>query len=361
MANRPAPALMLREGDRAELERLTRASSAPAGLAQRARIVLLAADGLANTVIAQQVGVSRPTVISWRDRYQAKGIHGLADEHRSGRPRMIDRSAVLAATLTPPPKKYGITHWSTRLLARHLKISDYAVASIWPEYGIQPWRAESFRFSTDPELVAKVVDVVGLYLDPPENAVVLSVDEKSQIQALDRTAPVLPTRPHLIERRSHDYVRHGTTTLFAALEVATGLVTAALKPRHRHTEFLAFLKQVARAYPDPGDGGTLHLIMDNYAAHKHDKVRAWLAANPRIHVHFTPTHASWMNLVECWFSLAERQAIHRGTFTSVRDLTRKIRKFVDGWNARSHPFTWTRTADEVLTKANRKKTSNAEH
>lgn len=199
MANRPAPALMLRDGDREELERLTRASSVRAGLARRARIVVLAADGVSNTEIADRIGVSRPTVLGWRDRYQATGIDGLADADRAGRPRQIDRSAVLAATLTPPPKKYGIRHWSTRLLARHLKISDHSVAVIWRGYGIQPWRAESFRFPTDPQLEAKVV---GLYLDPPENTIVLSVDEKSQIQALDRTAPVLPTQPHLIERRS---------------------------------------------------------------------------------------------------------------------------------------------------------------
>ncbi len=339
------------------LERLTRASSVRAGLAQRARIVLLAAEGLSNTAIAERVGVSRPTVIGWRDRYQAKGIVGLDDEDRSGRPRLIDRAAVLTATLTPPPKKLGVTHWSTRLLASFLKISDHTVAATWREYGIQPWRAESFRFSTDPQLEAKVVDVVGLYLDPPDNAVVLSVDEKSQIQALDRTAPVLPTQPHLIERRSHDYVRHRTTTLFAALDVATGLVTAALKPRHRHQEFLAFLKQVARAYPD----ADLHLVMDNYAAHKHPKIKEWLAANPRVHVHFTPTHASWMNMVECWFSMAERQAIHRGTYTSVKDLNAKLRAYIDGWNDRAHPFTWTKTADEILKKANRKKISHAEH
>ena len=301
MANRPAPALELREGDREELSRWTRSSAIRAGLAQRARIVLLAADGLSNTAIAEQVGVSRPTVIGWRSRYQVRGIDGLADEDRSGRPRVIDRAKVIATTLAPPPKKYGVTHWSSRLLARHLKISDSAVAAIWREHGVRAWRSTSFRFSTDPQLQAKVVDVVGLYLDPAENAVVLSVDEKSQIQALDRTAPVLPMRPHLIERRSHDDVRHGTSTLFAALEVATGKVTAACKPRHRHGEFLAFLKQIARAYPDTGDGGTLHLIMDNYAAHKHPAVRAWLAANPRIQVHFTPTHASWMNLVEAWF------------------------------------------------------------
>jgi transposase len=357
VANRPAPGLVLRDGDRERLQALTRSSRAPAGLAQRARIVLLAAEGESNTAIADRVGVSRPTVIGWRERYQAKGIAGLEDEARSGRPRAIERAKVIATTLAPPPDKYGVTHWSSRLLARHLKISDHSVATIWREAGVQPWRAESFRFSTDPELEAKVVDVVGLYLDPPENAVVLCVDEKSQIQALDRTAPVLPTQPHLIERRSHDYIRHGTTTLFAALDIATGKVTSRCQGRHRHEEFLVFLRQVARAYP----ATELHLVLDNYAAHKHPAVKAWLEANPRIHVHFTPTHASWMNLVEVWFSLAERQAIHRGTYGSVRDLTRKIRSFVDGWNDRAHPFTWTKTADEVLAKANRKKTSDAEH
>jgi len=357
MANRPAPALVLRDGDREELERLTRASTVPAGLAQRARIVLAAADGVSNTAIAARVGVSRPTVIGWRARYEAEGLDGLRDEDRSGRPREIDRLDVVSATLLAPPKRYGVTHWSTRLLARHLGIGDYSVASIWREYGLQPWRTGSFRFSTDPQLEAKVVDVVGLYLDPPENAVVLSVDEKSQIQALDRTAPVLPMQPHLIERRSHDYIRHGTSTLFAALEVATGKVTARMAPRHRQQEFLTFLRQIARAYPDQD----LHLIMDNYAAHKAPAVKAWLAANPRIAVHFTPTHASWMNMVETWFSMAERQAIHRGTYRSVRELNAKIRAYIDGWNDRAHPFTWTKTADQILAKANRKKNSRAEH
>jgi transposase/DNA-binding CsgD family transcriptional regulator len=357
MANRPAPALALREGDRAELSRLMRSSSVRAGLAQRARIVLLAADGVSNTAIAELVGVSRPTVIGWRERYQAKGVPGLEDEPRSGRPRSIDHAKVVAATLRPPPKKYGVTHWSTRLLARHLGIGDATVAKAWREYRVQPWRAESFRFSTDPELVGKVTDVVGLYLNPPENAVVLCVDEKSQIQALDRTAPILPLQPGLAERRSHDYVRHGTSTLFAALDIATGNVVGACKPRHRHQEFLAFLKQVARAYPER----ELHLVMDNYAAHKHPAVKAWLTANPRVHAHFTPTHASWMNLVEVWFSLIERQAIHRGTFGSVKDLNAKIRAFIDGWNDRCHPFVWTKTADQILKKANRHKTSNAGH
>ena len=357
MANRPAPALVLRPGDREELSRLTRCSSVRAGLAQRARIVLLAADGAANTAIAEAVGVSRPTVVGWRNRYAARGLAGLDDQPRSGRPRTIDHAKIITATLKPPPNRLGVTHWSTRLLARHLKISDATVAKAWRDYRVQPWRAQSFRFSTDPELVGKVTDVVGLYLSPPQNAVVLCVDEKSQIQALDRTAPILPLRPGLPERRSHDYVRHGTTTLFAALEIATGKVTGACKPRHRNTEFLTFLRQVARAYPQV----PLHLVMDNYAAHKHPNVRAWLAANPRVSVHFTPTHASWMNLVEVWFSMIERQAIHRGTFASVKDLNAKIRGYITGWNDRSHPFVWTKTAEQILNKANRKTTSNAGH
>jgi transposase len=358
MANRPAPALVLREeADREKLERLTRASSVRAGVAQRARIVLLAAEGMSNTAIAELVGMSRPTVIGWRERYQARGIAGLDDEQRSGRPRSIDHAAIVAATLKPPPAKLGVSHWSTRLLAGRLGISDATVAKAWRDYGVQPWRSQSFRFSTDPQLVAKVVDVVGLYLSPPQNAVVLSVDEKSQIQALERSTPILPLQPGLAQRRSHDYIRHGTSTLFAALEISTGKVTAALKARHRHQEFLAFLKQVARAYPDQD----LHLVMDNYAAHKHKTVQDWLAANPRVRCHFTPTHASWMNLVEVWFSLAERQAIHRGSYRSVRDLNAKIRAYIDGWNDRAHPFVWTKTADEILKKANRKNTSNARH
>ena len=348
MANRPAPALLLRDGDREELLRLTRSSRAPAGLALRARIALLAADGVSNTTIADGVGVSRPTVIAWRDRYQAKGIAGLHDEDRSGRPRRIDRAKVIAVTLAPPPKKYGVTHWSSRLLARHLKISDHAVASIWREHGVQPWRSNSFRFSTDPELEAKVVDVVGLYLDPPENAIVLSIDEKSQIQALDRTAPVLPTQPHLIERRSHDYVRHGTTTLFAALDVATGKVTAALKPRHRHSEFLAFLKQVERAYPPGPDAGQLHLVMDNYAAHKHPKVKAWLAKHPRFHMHFTPTSASWLNQVEGFFSILTRRSLKRASFTSKVALRRHIEAFLNNWNENPTPFVWTKSARRIV-------------
>jgi transposase len=352
-----AAALGLRDGDRERLEAWGRSSTIQAGLAQRARIVLLAAEGLTNTEIADRVGVSRPTVISWRGRYARSGIAGLSDEARPGRPRTVDHRKIVAATLRPPPRKLGVTHWSSRLLARHLKIGDATVARAWREYGVAPWRCETFKFSTDPELVAKVTDVVGLYLAPPENAVVLCCDEKSQIQALDRTAPMLPMQPGLPERRTHDYVRHGTTTLFAALNITTGKVTATCQPRHRHQEFLRFLKQVARAYPE----GELHLVMDNYAAHKRIEIRDWLAANPRVTVHFTPTSASWMNLVEVWFGIIERQAIHRGSFRGVRELTGKIRDFIDGWNDRAHPFVWTKTAEEILTKSNRQKTSDAAH
>jgi transposase len=352
-----AAALDLRDGDRVELSAWVRSSAIRAGLAQRARIVLLAADGLSHAEIARRVGVSAPTVLLWRRRYQRSGVAGLTDAPRSGRPRTIDARKIIEATLRPPPKRLGVTHWSSRLLANRLKIDHATVARAWRAYGVQPWRCQTFKFSTDPELAAKVTDVVGLYLAPPENAVVLCVDEKSQIQALDRTAPMLPMQPGLPERRTHDYVRNGTTTLFAALEIATGAVTGTCLPRHRHQEFLRFLRQVARAYPER----ELHLVMDNYAAHKRAEVRDWLAANPRVHVHFTPTSASWMNLVEVWFGILERQAIHRGTFRSVRDLTAKIRAFIDGWNDRAHPFAWTKTADEILTKADRKTTSATRH
>jgi transposase len=352
-----AARLGLRDGDRERLESWLRSSTIAAGLAQRARIVLLAAEGVSHTEIAARVGVSRPTVIGWRQRYEQGGVGGLFDQARSGRPRTVDHRKIVAATLKPPPNKLGVTHWSSRLLAKHLKIGDATVARAWREYGVAPWRCETFKFSTDPELVAKVADVVGLYLAPPENAIVLCCDEKSRIQALDRTAPMLPMQPGLPERRTHDYLRHGTTTLFAALEVATGKITATCQLRHRHQEFLRFLKQVARAYP----AGELHLVMDNYAAHKRVEIRDWLTANPRVHVHFTPTSASWMNLVEVWFGIIERQAIHRGSFRGVRELTSKIRAFIDGWNDRAHPFVWTKTADQILTKANRQATSDADH
>ena len=351
MANKTAEALVLRAGDKVELERLTRSSTVPASAAQRARIVLLASEGVANYVIAERVGVTRPTVNLWRSRYAERGLAGLAGEKRPGRPRQVDRAEIVAATLASPPSSLGVTHWSSRLLASRLGIDHSTVAGIWKDYGVKPWKADTFKFSTDPRLVAKVTDVIGLYMAPPENAIVLCCDEKSQIQALNRTQKTLPMQPGHAEQRTHDYVRHGTTTLFAALEIATGRVTGVCKNQHRHTEFLAFLKHVARAYPDV----ELHLVMDNYATHKHPKVKAWLADNPRIHVHFTPTSGSWLNMVEVWFGIIEKQAIHRGSFHSVRDLMIKIRQFITGWNHRCHPFIWTKPADQIIDKINRKR------
>jgi transposase len=345
-----APALVLREGDREKLADLARLPSVPSGLAKRARMVLLAADGLPNAQIARAVGVSRPTVIGWRDRYEQGGMAALGDQPRSGRPPEISEIDVVVATLADdgrPPQRLGITHWSARFLGAELGISFASVARIWRKWGLQPHRIETFKFSTDPELEAKVRDVVGLYLDPHANAVVVSVDEKSQIQALDRTAPMLPLRPGLAERRTHDYKRNGTTTLFAALEIATGKITAdACYPRHRHQEFLRFLKKVAAAHPRTD----LHVVLDNYGTHKHPAVRAWLTGNPRITLHFTPTGCSWLNMVEIFFGIITRQAIRRGTFRSVKDLTAAIGAFIDACNDRCQPFSWTKDADELLAR-----------
>jgi transposase len=333
--------------DREVLCSWLRSSSIRAGLAQRARIVLLAGDGHGTNEIARRVGVSKPTVIAWKRRYAAEGVGGLNDRPKPGRPRTTDDVVIVLRTLEPPPERLGVTHWSSRLLARELGLSNVKVADVWREYGLQPWRSETFKFSTDPELEVKVRDVVGLYLHPPEKAVVLCVDEKSQVQALDRTAPILPLRPGIPAKQTHDYIRHGTTTLFAALEIATGTVTDACYPRHRHEEFLRFLKHVAKTYPRV----KLHLVCDNYATHKHPAVTAWLARNPRITLHFTPTSGSWLNMVEIFFSIITRQAIRRGTFTSVKDLIAAIETFIDGWNDRCHPFTWTKTADAILPHA----------
>jgi transposase len=355
-----AAPLVLREGNRSRLEGMVRSSSIRAGLAQRARIVLLAAEGLPNAEIARRTGTSRPTVVDWRARYDAGGIAGLNDQRRSGRPPEIDEIDVVVATLADdgrPPARLGVTHWSARLLGAELGISFASVARIWRKWGLQPWRTETFKFSTDPELDAKIRDVVGLYMNPPEKAVVLCVDEKTQVQALDRTAPVLPILPGVPEKQTHDYVRNGTTTLFAALEVATGRVEQLCQPRHRHQEFLRFLKQVAKAYPRR----RLHIVCDNYATHKHDAVTTWLARNRRITLHFTPTSGSWLNLVEVFFGIITRQAIRRGTFGSVRELIEAITAFIDGWNERCQPFVWTKDADTIIAKANRKSTSATRH
>jgi transposase len=355
-----AAPLVLRDGDRSRLEALTRSSSVRAGLAQRARIVLLAADGLPNAEIARLTGTSRPTVVGWRARYDEGGVAALEDQPRSGRPPEIDEIEVVVATLADegrPPEHLGVTHWSARLLAAELGISFASVARIWRKWNLQPWRIETFKFSTDPELDAKIRDIVGLYLAPPDNAVVLCLDEKSQVQALDRTAPVLPILPGVPEKQTHDFVRNGTTTLFAALEVATGKITQACQPRHRHQEFLRFLKQVAKAYPRR----ELHIVCDNYATHKHPVVKAWLARHPRVTLHFTPTSGSWLNLVEIFFGIITRQAIRRGTFGSVRELIQAITRFIDGWNERCEPFIWTKDANTIITKAHRKSTFSTRH
>ena len=348
-----APALQLRDGDRARLEALARMSTAPAGLVQRARIVLLAARGVANTDIAEQVGASRPTVLKWRDRYAELGIEALGDLPRSGRPGTVDEVAVLVATLAEdgrPPARLGVTHWSSRLLGAELGLSFSAVARIWRKWGVQPHRVETFKFSTDPQLEPKIRDIVGLYLAPPEKAVVVRVDEKAQIQALDRTQPILPLRPDLAERRTHDHNRNGTTSLFAALEVATGRISAdASFERHTNKEFLAFLKQVAKAHPRV----KLHVVVDNYATYKHPNIKAWLAKNPRVTLHFTPTSCSWLNMAEIFFGIITRQAVRRGTFESGPDLKAAIGAFIDGYNTRCEPFTWTKTADHILTKITR--------
>ncbi len=254
----PRTVLPLRDDDHDALQRLTKSTSVRAGVATRARIVLLAAEGRPKVEIAELAGVSRPTVDLWCARYAEDGMAGLVDLDRPGRPATVDQAAIVTATLVPPPASSGLTHWSSRELAKRLKISHVSVAAAWKAYRVRPWKAETFKFSTDPELEAKVTDVIGLYLNPPENAVVLCVDEKSQIQALNRTQQVLPMQPGHAEQRTHDYVRHGTTTLFAALEVATGKVTGLCKNRHRHQEFLIFLRHLARAYPDRGDGVQLH-------------------------------------------------------------------------------------------------------
>jgi transposase len=343
-----AAALVLAPAELTVLRRWASAAQAPAALVRRAKILLLAAEGVPNSEIAERLGISRPTVIAWRSRYAREGLTGqLADRPRPGRPQTVrrDRRAeIVATTLAPPPEHLGVTHWSSRLLATELGVSHSTVARVWAEHDIRPWQVETFKFSTDPQLEAKVRDVVGLYLDPPAHAIVLCVDEKSQIQALERTRPVQPVAPGRVERRTHDYVRHGTTTLFAALEVSTGRITDACHPRHRHREFLAFLMLVAKAYPRR----QLHVVVDNYGTHKHAKVQAWLAKQPRIHLHFTPTYGSWLNLVEVFFSIIERQALRRGDFASVEELVAAIGRFVDAWNKRCQPFRWVKDADQIL-------------
>lgn len=331
---------------------LLRTPSAAQQQVMRARIVLLAAEGATNIEIAVQLGVSQPTVGLWRRNFCERGLDGLETAPRSGRPREIDDDEVqrvLAKTLEKPPD--GTTHWSVRRLAVATGISSSTVHRIWRDHKLKPHQVRSFKFSKDPQLIEKVIDVVGLYLDPPKGALVLCVDEKTQIQALDRTQPTLPIKPGKAARMTHDYKRNGTTSLYAALEIATGEVTGACYPRHGHQEFLAFLNRIVKAYPRR----PLHVVLDNSSTHSTPEVKRWLERHPRVHFHFTPTSASWMNMVEIWFSILTKQQVRRGVYHDVPELIAAIEHFIDGYNQRAQPFVWTRTADQVLAKAIQKK------
>jgi transposase len=356
-----ARALVLRDGDQSRLEALTRGHGASAAMSSRARVVLLASEGVSNVEIARRVNLSRPSVLKWRTRYGGMGLDGLKDAPRPGRAPVIDELAVITETLADsgkPPADLGISHWSVRLMADRLGISFASVGRIWRKWKIQPHRLDTFKFSTDPELEAKLRDVVGLYMSPPENAVVVSVDEKSQIQALDRTRPDQPLEKGRPAARTHDYTRNGTTTLFAALDIATGKLTAdKCYQKHTNAEFVDFLRLVAAAHPDVD----LHVVCDNYATHKHPNVKAWLAENPRVTMHFTPTSCSWLNMVEIFFGIITKQAIRRGSFHSVDDLEATIRAYIDSYNERATPFIWTKTAEYLIGKINRKRIINTRH
>jgi len=341
-----AKPLMVSSKDRSILEGWLRAPSTPQRMTMRGRVVLASADGESVRSISEKLGVSQVCVCRWRDRYRARGLAGLQTAARSGRPRRItevDEARVLAATMVPPA---GKTHWSSRGLGKKLGMSYTLVHRIWRAHGLQPHRVETFKFSTDPDFDTKMADVVGLYLNPPERAIVLCVDEKSQIQALNRTQPLLPLRPGIPARMTHDYKRNGTTSLFAALEVASGRVEGRCFNRHTHTEFIAFLALLDRKYRRVD----LHLICDNYGTHKHPEVKKWLATHPRFHLHFTPTSASWLNLVERWFARITDEAIRRGSFDSVRALETAINKYLTSWNADPKPFRWTKSARHIRRK-----------
>jgi putative transposase len=348
---RPAKALSVSAADRAQLESMARSQSLPAALSRRAQMILRMADGETNSSIARRFRYSRPTVTFWRTRYRERGIAGLHNELKPGRPRTVSDEQVAQLINTAlQSKPEGRTHWTRRSLAKHTGISSTTVHRYMSLFGLQPHRSKSFKLSTDPFFIEKVRDIVGLYLNPPDHALVLCVDEKSQCQALERTQPVLPMGLGYVEGVTHDYIRHGTTTLFAALDIANGSVLTQCKSQHRHQEFLSFLRHIDSSVPAHLD---VHLICDNYATHKHARVRAWLARHPRFHLHFTPTYSSWLNQVERWFALITNQAIRRGSFDSVRDLKRKIEEFVKHYNQHPKPFKWTATADSILAKLER--------
>lgn len=338
--------VVLTDAERAQLDAWARRPKSAQALALRSRIVLAAAEGGSNIEVGARLGVHRSTVRKWRNRFAALRLDGLVDEPRPGRPRTItdeEVEAVITKTLefTPP----NATHWSTRSMAAEMGLSQTAVSRIWRAFGLQPHRQESWKLSKDPQFVDKVKDVVGLYLAPPERAVVLCVDEKSQIQALDRTAPILPMLPGTPQRATHDYVRHGTSSLYAALDIATGKVIGQMHARHRAIEFKKFLTTIDREVPDHL---TVHLVMDNASTHKTPAIQRWLVAHPRFVVHFTPTSSSWLNLVERWFSELTTKKLKRGAHTSVRALNADIRTWINTWNDNPRPYVWTKTSDQIL-------------
>jgi transposase len=343
---RPKAELKLTTQERLTLERLMNRRKTAQALALRARMVIMCAKGLTNAEVATKLGVNQNTVGKWRRRFIEQRLDGLFDEPRPGAPRTISDDKVeevIVKTLEQKPK--DATHWSTRSMAEAVGVSQTSIVRIWGAFGLQPHRSESFKLSTDPLFVEKVRDIVGLYLDLPERAVVLCVDEKSQIQALNRYQPILPMMPGTPERRSHDYVRHGTTSLFAALNVATGKVIGSLKARHRAAEFKKFLIQIDEEVPDHL---AVHLVLDNYATHKTPEIQRWLLRHPRFQLHFTPTSGSWLNLVERWFGELTMKKIRRGAHMSVRALERDIREWIETWNENPRPYVWVKTADQIL-------------
>ena len=363
MARRPKPApVTLSPEERAALEALVRRHSAGQALVQRARIVLACAEpNSTNTGVARALGVSRPSVTTWRARFAAHRLEVLVDAPRPGAPRRVgDDEIERLITLTLETQPDSATHWSTRAMAKRAGMSQTMISRVWRAFGFQPHRAETFKLSSDPAFINKVRDVVGLYMSPPDRALVLCVDEKPQIQAVERTAPVMPMRPGQVERHTHDYKRHGTTDLFAALDVKTGTVIGACKGRHRAVEFRAFLDQVEAAVPADLD---VHLVVDNAATHKTKLVQDWLLKRPRWHLHFTPTSASWLNLVEAWFALLTRRRLQRGVFTSTDDLEAAIQDYIDQTNAEPKPFVWTKSADTILASIGRfcQRISNSDH
>jgi transposase len=343
---RPKAPLVLGDEDRRTLEAWVRRRTSAQALALRARVVLLSADGQTNQAVAERLGITPQTVGKWRRRFVERGPAGLLDEPRPGTPRTVsDEQVERVIVMTLEQKPAQATHWSTRAMAKKSGLSQSTVSRIWRAFGLQPHRAETFKLSADPQFIEKVRDVVGLYLDPPERALVLCVDEKSQIQALDRAQPILPLLPGVPERRTHDYTRHGTTSLFAALDVASGRVFRQLHRRHRAQEFGKFLRHLDREVPKELE---VHLILDNYATHKTPAIMRWLVGHPRFQLHFTPTGSSWLNLVERWFAELTTKLIRRGAHRSVPELERDIERWAAGWNENPRPFVWTRTADEIL-------------